>query len=614
MQTLISNFSIWSAPSRSMKVEYETRNHTASSIQVRFRFTYTLNSSSGYTSYSQSVDAYAGSTKLGTTSLKGSTPSSWYGDPIIKTTGWYTVSLSASATSITFKFTFSSTDPADSNVSKNGSIPIEPLLSILNRFDNNLVLNLEESLTLSITKYNNSYTNNLTLYYRDSAGDLTQIASWSNVEDGDSIQLNSTQLSTLYNLTTTQKFYSLTWELETFDGDDSLGSTTLLSSGVYSNAEPIFAASNFSYQDVNTTTLSLTNNNQIVISNYSDLQISLINPATAQKGATIDHYLVNDETVLPSEFPYTLKNKISISEITVYAVDSRSLSTLVTKDLSENFIDYVNLGRGNSSVKRDNGVSTQTKLNFSGTFWNGNFGYVDNDLNVTYKFKKTNDSAYTTGLTIVTPTKSGNNFNFDDYIRGDSADNGFNISDSYNIEVIVSDKLSSITYDNLILVAGSPAIAGYGNHASIGGDYDETIGGNQVWGDLFFNGKNICETHFEHGRNTPTQSYITTPWFQIASGKNAFEVSGNSNITERITFNKPFGGLPPHIVPQLANSTTNTAYCQVVVKAINQTTEYFDMQIINGASSGVLPGVAWIAVGQPATTNAQTLSEEEVPS
>lgn len=121
-------------------------------------------------------------------------------------------------------------------------------------------------------------------------------------------------------------------------------------------------------------------------------------------------------------------------------------------------------------------------------------------------------------------------------------------------------------------------------------------------------------THFEHGRNTPTQSYITTPWFQIASGKNAFEVSGNSNITERITFNKPFGGLPPHIVPQLANSTTNTAYCQVVVKAINQTTEYFDMQIINDASSGVLPGVAWIAVGQPATTNAQTLSEEEVPS
>ena len=486
MQTLISNFSIWSAPSRSMKVEYETRNHTASSIQVRFRYTYTLNSSSGYTSYSQSVDAYAGSTKLGTTSLKGSTPSSWYGDPIIKTTGWYTVSLSASATSITFKFTFSSTDPADSNVSKNGSIPIEPLLSVLNRFENNLVLNLEESLTLSITKYNNSYTNNLILYYRDSDGDLTQIANWSNVEDEDSIQLNSTQLNTLYNLTTTQKFYSLTWELETFDGDDSLGSNTLLSSGVYSNAEPIFAASNFSYQDVNTTTLSLTNNNQIVISNYSDLQINLTTPATAQKGSTIDHYLVNDETVLPSEFPYTLKSKISISEITVYAVDSRSLSTLVTKDLSENFIDYVNLGRGNSSVKRDNGVSTQTKLNFSGTFWNGNFGYVDNDLNVTYKFKKTNDSTYTTGLTVVTPIKSDNNFSFNDYIRGDSADNGFNISDSYNIEVTVSDKLSSITYDNLILVAGSPAIAGHGNHASIGGDYDEAIGGNQVWGDLFF--------------------------------------------------------------------------------------------------------------------------------
>ena len=100
---------------------------------------------------------------------------------------------------------------------------------------------------------------------------------------------------------------------------------------------------------------------------------------------------------------------------------------------------------------------------------------VSNSLSVSYRYKTTDTSVWTTG-TAPTLTISGNTFSFSGAIIGDQADNGFDVNEAYNIEITVSDSLSSATF-SVILNAGKPAIAVNKNKVSIGSAYSTSLGG-----------------------------------------------------------------------------------------------------------------------------------------
>lgn len=258
------------------------------------------------------------------------------------------------------------------------------------------------------------------------------------------------------------------------------------------NGEPTFT--DYTYQDINTKTLELTGNAKTIIKGYSKLQVSVSNEnkAIANKESSMSYYKVDE---VKGDYSATdtvglVIDKYGKKTITCLAVDSRGYSKTVEKNI-ENFIDYVEIIKNSLSLTRsDNGVGEFVNLSFSGSFWNGNFGAINNDLTITYKYKKTTNTEYTEGTTTILPTITENTFSFDNLIAGDTEQKGFDINDSYDIEVIVEDKLNEVIYSGVI-GAGIPAIAVYKNKVALGDKYDTSLGGIQLWGDVYINGKKI---------------------------------------------------------------------------------------------------------------------------
>ena len=251
------------------------------------------------------------------------------------------------------------------------------------------------------------------------------------------------------------------------------------------NANPTF--SNFEFEDTNTTTLALTGNNQYNVNGYSNIKatISTTNKATAKKSATMSKYrfAIGSNSVdinysSSQEVSGTI-NKATNGTYNVYAIDSRNNSTLVTK-LATKVIPYENIyiNTVETNIARNNNqVGTSAILTLKGTFWNDTFGAVTNTIkSVTYRLKKTDSSQWINGTTTITPTINGNNFTFTGEIASDNQDTSWDLESSYNVEVTVTDELSTKTII-LTLNSAIPTLSMDKNGVGIMCAYDSSKGG-----------------------------------------------------------------------------------------------------------------------------------------
>lgn len=243
--------------------------------------------------------------------------------------------------------------------------------------------------------------------------------------------------------------------------------------------------SSCTYEDVGNISTQLTGDNQIIINGCNELQVTIsrVNKAIAKNGATMSKYRLvcgndskegnyseNDDVVLKL-------NNITNMTFMVYAIDSRGLSTPVISSISEeNWKNYSGIVITSASIERNGGVGTDATLTFRGTIWNNTFGAVENEIvKCQYKYKKSNESTYGDPIDI-TPTRGEDLFSFNSTIKGDLDANGFNASNSFNIEIIITDKIKTATY-NILLGAGTPAMAIHRDGVSFGAPYDEKQGG-----------------------------------------------------------------------------------------------------------------------------------------
>lgn len=256
------------------------------------------------------------------------------------------------------------------------------------------------------------------------------------------------------------------------------------------NANPVF--SDFTFADVNSITTALTGNNQKVVKGYSKVQatISTLNKAVGQKGTTITKYRL---TIGDSSVDISYNDEASVTgtidnaqngTINIYAIDSRSNSTLVTKLASEE-INYepVYVNINNSSFQRDdNRVGDNGVLTLNGTFWNSSFGTTTNSLSVSYRFKKSDSSTWINGTTTITPTVTDNNFTFSGMLASDNLDTTWDLESSYDLEITVTDELStSIT--TYILASAIPTLSLDKEGVGVMCQYNTSLGGGlQVYG------------------------------------------------------------------------------------------------------------------------------------
>ncbi len=374
------------------------------------------------------------------------------------------VNVPSSANSVRIDVTYKYSDDA-TTMSGSTEITLTKLLNVLNPFNNTENLDLEQAQTLSITQYDSTFTSNLELIVKNNQNQNVTIANFENVEDGQQISLNETQLNALFNATSNQQKYQMFWLLYTLNNGTSIGNTTTQSIGVINNANPIFT--DFDFADINPITTAVTSSNQSIVGGVSTLQITIptTKKATAVKGASIVSYIISDKAIdySTSEITKTIPQYNS-SKIVVSAVDTRGNTTTVQKTITD-FIVYspITINQTSATISRTNNIDEETKISFEGTFWNSNFGKVNNSLSIAYKYRlKGSSNAYTTGVTTITPTISNNSFSVTNKaILGDT-NNGFDVSKSYEIVVEVSDKLSVNEID-YTLNPGKNAIEIVGN-------------------------------------------------------------------------------------------------------------------------------------------------------
>ena len=241
---------------------------------------------------------------------------------------------------------------------------------------------------------------------------------------------------------------------------------------------------NFTYRDTDAGTTALTGNNQTIVKGYSNVEaiVSTANKATPKNSASMSKYRLSigeatAEVAYSSsaQVATTIAN-VSSNSFTMYAIDSRGYSTAKTITAST-YINYSPIKITSISLTRTNSVTEETTLRFSGTIWNGNFGKTSNAVtDCYYRFRETTSDQWfvlTKNDMNITPTQNGDWFSFTGKIKGDLGAKGFDMDNSYIVQIFIADKLSN-NYNNpatFTLGPGTPAMAIYKNNVAIGQRY-----------------------------------------------------------------------------------------------------------------------------------------------
>lgn len=321
---------------------------------------------------------------------------------------------------------------------------------------------------LNITKYVDTYYDVLNISMNN-----TTLRTVNNVTDKYVFNPTDAELNTIYNSVPNNNSQTITFTLTTYSNSDK--TTQIGVASVYNitgnivNANPTLTG--FDYEDTNPLTLNLSGDSNKIINSYSTLKISNL-VANANKGATLKLVQINNV-----QYPYENNFSVSIPNwsgnvITMYVFDSRNNSIKLEVPIGINYVDYKEKVIINKSCTRYANVNEESTLSFSGEWFNSSFGAYNNQLSATYKYRQKGGNEWIQGTTNINITVDGNTYSYSGYIKGDT-NNGFATENSYEIEIIVTDSLSSKS-DTTILIAGEPAMDIYHSNISIGGYYNES--------------------------------------------------------------------------------------------------------------------------------------------
>ena len=319
------------------------------------------------------------------------------------------------------------------------------------------------------------------------------------------------------------------------------------------NANPILGDS--SWQTTNRLDLV---NIDTVIKGKSNIDV-VVSEATPQKEATIKQYKVvigSQVKTSASATTFTFEN-IDTSIINVYVEDSRGFVSSEILNVS-NFIDYVEPDILSLSAERsDGGIGSSAILSYKASMWIGNFGKKENTIAVQYFYKKNEDSSWAQGLTDINPETISSNFENSEEIAGDLGALGFEQNSTYDVKIILTDLLGSVTETKIgCIPSGTPAIAIAKKGISFGSFYNTDEGGavqlkginiiNMIYpvGSVITNSSETFDPNTLYPGTTWTQKSKMTPC--VVTGTKVLASSSNSVVVHTIEeveelFNSKYG-------------------------------------------------------------------------
>lgn len=395
------------------------------------------------------------------------------------------------------------------------SIPSQSKLGEIKTFDIDSGIS-----SIGITKYVDGYY------------DVLQISNGSNVfktingfKNSDPVTFTETELDNIYTKIPTGDKATFTFKLTTYTNSDKttvVGTDTKTVIGNFTIVLPTVKGAVCTDNIKNMPTWTGDSTNQTIIKNQSLVVVTIPSSMHAianTRCATIKEYIIEQKHVtynvngnsvdlweededgnIDFETANIYNNK---DYVTIYAVDSRETSSLPFVQKFTKYVPYEKLSCNNktASVVRDNGgVGRQVTLSVEGTWWNGNFGAVQNALEFEVYYRNAEDGYWNSfdefregasigqiDTSLIDLSETGK-FKYNGPVMSTENDKGFDVKYSYDIVMIVYDEMDNRGF-YITVEYGEPAIAVYKNKPALGGPYDEQLGGTQLWGDIYVNGE-----------------------------------------------------------------------------------------------------------------------------
>ena len=290
--------------------------------------------------------------------------------------------------------------------------------------------NIGSKSTVVVTRRSSSYKHSIAYSFGDLSGYITASGGVSEVEE--------TYSTTTISWTIPEEFYGplnnaqsgiCTLTVTTYSGDTQIGEaqtcTLRVTVAKTANAPDVSGT----VVDSNASTKSLTGDETKFVRYFSTALCTI--EATAKSGATISVKKIGGVKVTEDTRSIS---KIAATSIAFYAKDSRGYET--TKNVALTLIPYVLL-TNNAVAQRTDPVSGNAQLILKGDYFNGSFGAVDNELSIKYRYRAAGGT-YSEYIT-VSPNTDAEKY------TATVALSELSYEESYDVEVVVSDKLSSVT-------------------------------------------------------------------------------------------------------------------------------------------------------------------------
>lgn len=313
------------------------------------------------------------------------------------------------------------------------------------------------TVSFNATVYVPGYKHTLELNRADTLGTMVSLTNLTLTNGANTVTLTAAQRNALLADFPNAKTLSVSVSLYTYSGSTLIGSVstkTCTAQTTAANSAPTFTG--FTYSDVNSTTTSVTGNNQVLIQGYSSLRV-VANAATAKNGASIKSYSVAAGSSTASSTSTTINvgavNNTGTVAVTVSAIDSRGYST--SRSVNVSVLPYSKIRFTTSNIRRVNEIENTIQLSFAGVIQSLSVGGTDkNALQACqYRYKKTSDATYGSYTNITSGvTRSGNNLNY----SNNSLVN-LDANYSWNLQIYLQDKLTTDTI-TLTVSQGIPLV------------------------------------------------------------------------------------------------------------------------------------------------------------
>ena len=318
------------------------------------------------------------------------------------------------------------------------------------------------SISINVTVYEASYTNTLEIKNGSSSYLTISGLSWSKGTSNRTVTLTAAQRTTLLTAMASVKSFTGTFAVSSYSGSTQIGNTsskTATVSTTVANSGPTM--SGFTYADDNSTTSTLTGNNQLLIQSHSTLTVTP-GTATAKNNATIASYTATCNGVSVSNttgaaLTIGTVSKSGSVEVVLTVTDSRGYTASASQTVT--VIAYSKPKVTSLTLRRTNDIEAEMQLIFNGSISPVTVsGTQKNSLKyVRYQYKTTGSSTYGSYTSILAAvTQSGTSFSYSNLELRSLAAN-----QSWDVHIQIRDQLDSLSSLDLyyVIPQGTPLVA-----------------------------------------------------------------------------------------------------------------------------------------------------------